>query len=778
MTNPKQSPNLRLLLIASASSLVLALSAGAQEVEDDDAILPTVTVTAQKVEQNVQDVPISVSAVSGAMLENSGTTSLENIGDLIPSVTFRKGTTNANSALVMRGVGTITFSVAAEPSVSTVVDGIVLSRSGQAFIDLVDIQRLEALRGPQGTLFGKNASAGLVNIVSKGGSDTLEGELKADYFEGEEYRLRATLAGPIGASGALTGRLTGFYGTYDGNITNVINGTSEDINGYERQGVRALVDFDNGGPRLRLIADYFESNDDCCAEVTGVTRGAILDRELGGANLNGINTRTVSHNLVTESLDQQTSLTADAEFDVAGGHTLSLIAGWRKWENTELREGDFLPLATTTAGELHDRGEVATDQYSLEARLASDQASAFRYQIGGFAWRSENAQDFTRRDITCTTSALPIDPVTGARPCDVTNLTTTLFPSATSRSDVTLDNYAVFGQADYDLTDKFTLTAGLRFTQDELDYVHTRAPGINLATGLPATGPGVSGNPAGGTLLSGGNGTNTSSGTSSNDNVSGKVALNFKPTDDVLLYGSFTRGYKGPAFNVFFNHTAPTNAVPIDEEVSDSYEVGLKSRFADDRAQLNLSVFNVVYDGFQANNFILLNNQIISNLTNAGQVESSGFELDFTARATDELTLYTSIANADAKVKRFNPNPLTNAPDARNGTQLPLAPEWSYNLGGDFERDLGAFRVYASAVASHTGDQFSDLGESGPLESYTIVNASLGFSDPDDRFRLTFHGRNLGDEQYVLLNTSAGQRLHIPRDADRYWGVSLRAKMF
>jgi iron complex outermembrane recepter protein len=142
-----------------------------------------IVVTAQKVEENVQDVPIAITAVSGDALIAAGTTSLENLGQLVPSVTFRKGTTNANSAVVLRGVGTISFSIAAEPSVSTVVDGVVLSRSGQAFADLVEIERLEILRGPQGTLFGKNASAGLINVVSKGGTDTLEGEFTAEYYE-------------------------------------------------------------------------------------------------------------------------------------------------------------------------------------------------------------------------------------------------------------------------------------------------------------------------------------------------------------------------------------------------------------------------------------------------------------------------------------------------------------------------------------------------------------------------------------------------------------------
>jgi len=765
------------VLAATTSLMALSFSlpAAAQEAEADTGlVLGSVTVTAQKVEEDLQTVPIAVTSVPGGLLESTGTNSLEKIGNLVPSVTFRKGTTNANSALFMRGVGTITFSVAAEPSVSTVVDGIVLSRSGQSFIDLVDIDRIEVLRGPQGTLFGKNASAGLINIVSKGGAAAPEGEVSASYFEGDEYNLRATLAGPLSADGHLTGRITGFYSEFDGNIRNKFDGDM--INGFQHQGLRGILDYDAGAGRYRLIADYFKADDDCCAEVTGVSRG-VLDPELG-FDVAGEDTRIVNHNLVTESLDDQMSLTASGDWDVFGGHAFSLVTGWRKWENTEIREGDFLPRAVVGTAQLHDVGFVETDQYSLEARLTSPQDQALRYQAGAFIWRSENAQDFTREVISCASSTLPVDPVTGRRPCNLASTAATLFPTATSRSDVTVDNMALFGQADYDLTEKLTLTAGLRFTQDELDYTHTRAPGVNAATGLPATGPGVSGNPAGGTLASGGNGTNTSRGSSSNDNFSGKLVAAYQASDSVMLYGSYTRGYKGPAFNVFFNHTAPTNAVPIDEETSDSFEAGFKSRLAADRVQLNAALFSATYDGFQANNFVLLNSAVVTNLTNAGEVETQGFEADLVALLAEGLTARASVAYTDASVTEFNPNPLTNAPDARNGTKLPLAPEWSWSAGLDYEREVMSRPVYFSTNYAFTGDQFSDLGEGGPLESYGILNASLGISDPDDRYRLTFHVRNLLDESYVLLNTSAGQRLHIPRDADRYVGVTLRARLF
>lgn len=757
----------RLVLGMGASALALGCSMPAlAQVEE-------IVVTAQKVEENVQDVPIAITAITGDRLAETGTTSLENIGDLVPSVTFRKGTTSANSAIIMRGVGTITFSVAAEPSVSTVVDGVVLSRSGQAFADLLDIERLEVLRGPQGTLFGKNASAGLVSIISKGGTDTLEADLRAEYFEGNEYRLRTSVSGPL--SGDWSGRVTGFYGSYDGNIRNVF--FDEDVNGYEHYGARGIVDYKGDKARLRLIADYFRANDDCCADVTGATRGAVLDAELGFPVALGTDQRTVNHNLITETKDKQWSLTSNLDLDVFDTHTLSVILGYRNWQNTEIREGDFLPRAIVGTAQLHDNGFVETGQYSAEVRLASDPSEAFFYQVGAFYWHSDNKQDFTRRDIVCASSTLPVAP-SGARPCNLTDTVNTTFPTATSMSDVDSTNFAVFGQSTYRFTDQLSVTGGLRWTRDELDYTHIRAPGINAVTGLPLSGPGVSGNPAGGTIASGGNGTNTSAGSSTNDNISGKASVQFEPSEDFLFYGSYTRGYKGPAFNVFFNHTAPNNAVPIDEETSDAFEIGMKSQFWDRRIQLNTALFQATYDGFQANNFILLNGTTITNLTNAGTVRTKGFEVDAVVAPVDGLTLRGSVAYADAKVREFNPNPITGAADARNGTRLPLAPEWSWNVGADYETPVGeAFKIYASTSFSYTGSQFSDLGEGGPIDSYGIWNASLGIGTADDLYRLTLHARNITDESYALLNVGNGQRYQIPRDADRYFGVTLSAKI-
>ena len=253
----------RSLTAASLLALVVASPALAQDAGDPPSAEPTPTeeaagpqqspapadevpgeiiVTAQKRAQRLQDVPVAVSVISGAALDAQGGVNLENAQYLVPTLTFRKSGTSLNQSLFLRGVGTSTFSSAGEPSVSTVLDGVVYSRAGEAFADLVDIERIEVLRGPQGTLFGKNASAGVVNIVSRRPSREFGGFAEAGYFLGEgtvgdEYRGRVALNVPLG--GNVRSRVTGFYSEWDGNIRNET--LDRTVNGFKRYGVRGIV---------------------------------------------------------------------------------------------------------------------------------------------------------------------------------------------------------------------------------------------------------------------------------------------------------------------------------------------------------------------------------------------------------------------------------------------------------------------------------------------------------------------------------------------------------
>ena len=253
-----------LMTSAAAVAIILSVPAAAQqapakpdsaETAVDPNAAPEVIVTAQKRSERLQDVPVAVTVVGGDALGSLSKANLEAAQYLVPSFTVLKSGTTLNQSLFLRGVGTATFSIAGEPSVSTVVDGVVYSRSGEAFSELVDIDQLEVLRGPQGTLFGKNASAGVISITSKRPTSKFGGYLEASYFTDTEYRARAAINVPIGED--IRTRLTGFYSNYDGNIRNVTTNTL--VNGWEHYGARFQVEArPTSTLTLSFIADLYD----------------------------------------------------------------------------------------------------------------------------------------------------------------------------------------------------------------------------------------------------------------------------------------------------------------------------------------------------------------------------------------------------------------------------------------------------------------------------------------------------------------------------------------
>ncbi|MBX9730715.1 MAG: TonB-dependent receptor plug domain-containing protein, partial [Sphingomonas sp.] len=392
----------RAILMVGAATLALLL---ATPVLAQDAPAPAadaaepgdIVVTAQKRNERLQDVPLAVTVISGDAIAAQGGVNLESAQYLVPTLNFRKSGTTINQSLFLRGVGTSTFSIAGEPSISTVVDGVVYSRAGEAFSDLIDLDRIEVLRGPQGTLFGKNASAGVINIITKRPGKELGGFLEAAYFSGgSEYRVRGAVDLPLAEN--VTSRITGFYGNYDGNIRNIATGTQ--VNGYEHYGVRGIIVADpTPDLTLTLIADYRQSKDDCCAEVIGT-----LPTNLAAAALPtplGDRTRTVNQNLVTATNETSWGFSLQGDLNV-GTHTVTSITAYRRYDNEEIRDGDWVDRAYVGITQLHDFGPQTGDTFSQELRLASPTGQLIEYVLGAFYSRAYTQRTFTRLDTVCT----------------------------------------------------------------------------------------------------------------------------------------------------------------------------------------------------------------------------------------------------------------------------------------------------------------------------------------------------------------------------------------
>ncbi len=799
------------LMLASVAVFAIAASTPvlSQTPAADAADAPAdIVVTAQKRTERLQDVPVAVSVISGAALEAKGGVNIESAQYLIPTLNFRKSGAAINQSLFLRGVGTSTFSIAGEPSVSTVVDGVVFSRAGEAFSDLVDIERIEVLRGPQGTLFGKNASAGVVNIVTKKPTKEFEGSVEASYYDRNEYKGRAVLNLPFGDIGGL--RVTGFYGKYDGNIFNAATNVNRYVNGYERYGARATLVLDiTPDFTATIIGDWRKANDECCAEVIGTAPGAVnttatvagvantpviaipaatVQGALAGAPFRGDQSRIIRQNQITQS--RQTSYGVSAQFDwTLGTQTVTSITAFRSFDENEIRDGDFLDTAYVGLNQLHDVGPQTGRTFTQELRLTSPGGQFFNYVLGAFYSWAKTDRTFTRNDIVCnppTPTTLPVTPFTTLTPCGSAAAFPTTLPTGTATFGSVFKNLAFFGQGTINIAPSFRLIAGLRYTSDQLDVYHSRTtalsgPGINPNFDAGVYNNGAT-NPAGGFIAGPSNGIPfTSKATSTN--WSGKGGAQFDLSRNSMVYATYSRGYKGPAFNIFYNLTA-TGAGVIAPETSDSYEIGTKNTLFGGKLVLNLAAYYAKYKNFQANNPDIVAGVVVTRFTNAGDISTRGVEGDFLIRPARDLNISGGLAYTDAKVDAFRAPPGAAATAiVPAGTPLAYAPKWKGSLGVDYRwRTGGSIDVRLGAQGSYQSSQLSLFDPSaavraaGTIKGYGLVDLSAGIVSADDRYSLTLQVKNAFDQSFAAAITNGGPggsyRYLIPRDADRYFGVT------
>ncbi len=776
------------LLCTAALFAALAMPALAQTAPTTAAAVSDepaeIVVTAQKRSERLQDVPVAVSVVSAAQLAASGAVTLEGAQYLVPSLNFRKSGTTLNQTLYLRGVGTATFSIAGEPSVSTVLDGVVLSRSGEAFTDLVDIERLEVLRGPQGTLFGKNSSAGVISITSKRPAENFGGFVEGGFYfdNGNEYRVRGGVDLPL--SDTVKSRFTGFYGKYDGNIFNDAPGVNRRVNGYEHYGVRGIIEAKpSDNVTLTLIGDWRKSNDDCCAEVIGTAPTGVGALALAGIKFEGDKTRTIRQNLITQTNEEAWGVSLQADIE-SNYFTVTSITSYRNWENTEIRDGDWTAGAYLGLNQLHDIGPQTGHTFTQEFRLTSPADQFFSYVLGAFYSNANSERTFTRNVISCGAAPTPVALVT----CGSAGAPTVATPSGTATFGSVFQNTAVFGQGTINFSDRIRGIIGLRYTMDDLSVFHSRvssatpaaAPGIqpNFDQGvyLSSNGPGLNnGNP----LASNGQPFRTST---DQDNLSGKVGLQFDVSDDIMAYGTYSRGYKGPAYNIFFNLTANGTNV-IAAETADSYEIGLKNSLFGGKLIINLAGYYAKYKNFQANNPDLVAGVVVTRFTNAGDVSTRGGELDLLFRPIPDLNISGGLAYTDAKVDQFSAPPGATVIPA--GTQLGYAPKWKGSLGVDYRLRTGGFadvtfNVQGSTQSSQLSlfDPSPVIRAAGTIGAYSLVDLNIGLVEKDDRFKVNFVVKNLFDKSFAAAITNGGPngsyRYLIPREADRYFGVTGR----
>jgi iron complex outermembrane receptor protein len=712
-----------------------------------EAVVASVTVTATRRSAALQTVPLAVSVVDGDQLELANRTSIDTVVQEIPSAAFRQQGGNKDSTLFVRGIGTISTSPGVEPTVSTVVDGVVYARPGQATIDLLDIDRIEVLRGPQGTLFGKNASSGVLNIVSRTPSEQLAGYVDASAHTGHENRVRAGVSGAL-QPGVLRASINAAYADYDGNVTNLHAGGGK-VNGYERRGVRGRLDFTpDADTDISLVADYLKSESSPTQTAYRQTSAPFAQALLPAVADN--ENRQVNFDLPNAIDDINKGISAQVNWR-RNGYTLTSITAWRAWDNTQHTTtspiGNSTEVARITSAypATRDIGTLEFTQASQELRVASPRialsspgasgALAFDYVAGLFYLHGKDRETYQRI------------------------VTTTATNSGRAGYGIESDSYSAFGEATFHVSPSWRAIAGARWTRDELSYDHVRTS--TQGTAFAGVQPGTQ-----------------SSGGTDHDGWSGRLGLqhDFSPT--VTAYGTWSRGYKGPAYNVFFN-MLPRDTPALAPETSSSFELGVKATAFDRRLTANVALFHTDYANYQANFYDTVAGAIVTRLVNAGDVSTRGVELDVTARPTPQLTFTGAFAWTDAQVDAFNCPPAAAASCNLNGKTLPFAPRFKGFVRGGYrvplasghEVNLNLDYTYQSRTQF---DLFQSPDAIGP--GYGIVNAAIELAQPAAGWRVALVGKNLADKSYATNLVTGTGYVHraVPRDDSRYFGITAR----
>ena len=712
-------------------------------------------VTAQRKEQNLVDVPVSVAVVSGQKIQAANYSDLTDLQFVAPSVTYN---TNFGGGFEIRGVGTQSVTASIEQSVSVVVDDVVyglpeISFAGPSYQALTDIDRVEILRGPQGTLFGKNSSAGVLQVVTKKPQlGVVSGDASASYGTDNEVKLTADVNAPLGSTAAF--RLSGFGYSRDGFVHNLY--THEDVSGYDNSGVRAkLLWRPNDKTEVYLIGSYVQDRDTgngiwtlrSCGSGFGKFSPCAEDAKFGvvasPTNLSG----AWDGKLGVHQYARTAS--ANISYDLGFG-TLRSITAYQKIrikEDVEVDSSD-LPILSVNHNEFDEK------EFTQEFRL-DGKTGPFDYTTGLFYYHTDvnypGLQAGTFGFLPPSSPILLTSGVGGPTPCCV----------SVDHSYTT--STAAYGQVTWHATDALRITGGLRYTHDrnKLNNFALDAGGIcqiTFAFGAPCK-PAV-GLPS--PVLSK---------SISDSNVSGKVTVQYYFTPTIDVYATYATGYKGPSIS----YPRGLPLVGVNSETSRDYEVGVKGAFFDNRLYAAADVFYTKYSNFQGQALYTDpsnpgNRSYVT--TNAGGLKTSGAEAEATFRATEELTLNAAFAYQHTEFTQFAipcndafTNPATTPGKCTvtnpafpgvlqfdaTGYPLPYAPEYIATLGFDWVHPVtGDYDVEVNGNYHWQSKNYTVVADPNTIvPAYGILGLNVSFGPHDGHWKLSAFARNLLDKYFV-----------------------------
>jgi len=816
----------QLLRLSASAAVILGVAAGAaqaQDASDEPARVDDIIVTAQKREQSLQDVPIVVTTLSEQLLEDAGVRDIKDLQILTPGLTVTSTTNESITTARIRGVGTVGDNPGLESSVGVVIDGIYRPRNGVGFGDLGELQRIEILKGPQGTLFGRNTSAGVINILTE----------RPSFTPGFEAEVTGGNYGSWGVSGSVTGGITETLagrlyvaarqrdGFYDVN-TGVGPRTTADDQNQDFWTVRGqLLFLPSDTVSIRAIADYSRREEYCCTAVqirSGPTAGLV--NALAGGN--GVRpavtgggfgpapgyqylpfSRTGYTNRETGQTIEDMGLSVEANIDLdwLGGSTLTSITGVRSWSADNGMDIDFTGADLLYRDQNGDYG-FGLDTLSQEFRLAGS-TERLDWLVGGYYSSEDLSRDdsyffgsayanylsllltttvpggpYTGRVGCLTAGAAPGNTAAGIGGCAVglTAPTGPTFAAGQGVRDhysVESETFALFTHNTFHLTDALDLTVGLRWTRDEKDLMALQdningngtvcgAASLNATQIGLAFGSAAAAQQAIGLLcLPWSNfrfDNRTIAESFSEDAFSGTINLSYDITDDVMIYGSYSRGYKGAGYNLDRVQTGvtPDASLFFPAETVDSYELGMKTTLFDGSMLFNATAFHQTFSDFQLNTF-LGTAFVVESIP---EVTSVGVDIDtiwFTP--IDGLTFQGGLTYTNTEYASFTAAELSNPSrfpqlSLLPGNTMSFAPEWSATGAVSYEHDIGANMVAGFNLSAKYTSEYntkSDLLPSGMQEAMALLNGRVSLGSVDERWTLELWGQNLTDEEYYQV---------------------------
>ena len=721
-----------------------------------------VCVTARRRTERAQDVPISLTAVSGYTLEANGISNVLKLNQLVPSLQVFSFNPR-NTSITIRGLGAniAILNDGIEPGVGVYVDGVLYARPAEAIFDLPDIASVEVLRGPQGTLYGKNSVAGALNINTLKPGSTFEAYGRISIGDFGYKQFSGTVSGPLDANGKLSARLSALYTDRDGFFKDVFNGKR--LENYRDYSVRGQLLYQSTDDfSLRLIADYAYYNSlrpvrAISGVVTTLANGQALPRNFYQRSAAAGYTplpidpyaRLTDANTPIYSKMAQGGVSAEANWNV-GGFALTSISSYRYWKWRPSNDDDLTSLSVMARAQQQNDDRQVTQ----ELRIASPPAGRIEFSGGLYYFWDQNdgfgqLQYGPDAPIWILGSSGPVQKAA----LDGFTISATSVPR--------INSYAGYGQAIWHILPDLDLTGGARYTYEYKTGGYVQNAAGSSITGFTAAQQATiqATRAAFGTDMS-------YSVRTSNNLLGGLATLTYRAADGVMTYATYSHGEKSAGLNLA-NLVAAVPKIVAPESV-DNYEIGFKSSLAAERVTFNADMFWTDDTNYQTT--LLDTTRFVIYLANIPAVRSRGFEADINARPFEGLSTYLSAAYTDAIYVSYPNAPApfeaytvtagklnTNITVDLGNRSLPAVSKWAFSLGGEYARNLGASGLgdmvgYLGIDESYRSSYFTNASLSiySRVPSYDLTNVRVGLRTDDGRWDVQFWARNLFDRKYKI----------------------------